>query len=181
MARYGNDFNRNRDYGWNRGGWSGRSWGNDYDTDFNRGRYAQRGGRFGRSYGSEPLETGSYGEGGGFREGGFGSRGRGFGRTDFDEYDEGRFGGYGARDNRWSRGYGNQDRWGADFGRGYGRTDFREGGMYGGGMYGRGTGEIDRSDWRGGYDRDMGDRLRSGWNAMKRRVRRNLGGYDGGW
>lgn len=168
MARYTRDYNTNRGYGWNRGRWGG-PWSSNYDSEFSRGRFARRGGRFGGGYGSGRYERGGYGS----------YFGRGFGRTDFNDFER-RFGGYEDDvDTRWGRGY-DRERWGSDFSRGHGRGGFRESGLYGGGMYGHGTGE-GRSGWHHEYDRDLGDRLRSGWRTMKRRMGRTLRGYDSAW
>ena len=85
--------------------------------------------------------------------------------------------GRGTYGNRWDRGdYGEED-WG-----GYGG---RAGGYAGRGAY-RGYG-ADYGMRRGGYpgrDRDLGDRVREGWQDLKRNARQWMGGrrgYDRGW
>jgi hypothetical protein len=78
------------------------------------------------------------------------------------------------------RGYDMNQGYGSGAGRGY--YGGGQGGAYGQGSSYRGWGEGRQGGWMGGgYDRDLGDRLREGWNDFRRGVRRTFSGYDRGW
>lgn len=181
MARYGRDFGESRGGQWNRGQrdrYRGGEYGWDQaggdDSAFGYGA-RPRGESFGRGYGDQDFERGRFDRG---RFGG-GYGGKGFGRGDYGggyggrDYQENRFGGYGSsREGGRGGGFKDRDRWGGGYaGGGGGRQR-----PMGGGMYGRGQPQREQ------YDRDLGDRLREGWNDLRRGFRENFGGgYDRRW
>lgn len=187
MARYDRGFDEYRGYRrdlggqWNQGGsWQG------YDSDFNRGRFQQQGGRFGSGttgYGRTGQGRGQYGGRGFARRydeqsyGGAGGYDRGnYGRTDFGTE---RYGGlWGGEGGSGHLGYSGDDPWGMGpatgrFGRG--RESMWDRGM--GGRYGEDR--FHGRGWNQEYDRDFGGRVREGWEDLKRGMRRTFGGgYD---
>jgi hypothetical protein len=171
MARYGRDFDRDDAFDRSRGGyWGDRSWTDRYDRNFGRGE--NRFGGYGRGYMEDDFSRGGFR---GSRDVGMGGYGRGRGREGmgYGGMGPGQFGMRG--DKGWARGYADDDRW--------------SGQMHGGLSY-RGRGDRGRYDrmyhsggWRDAYDRDLGDRMREGWNDFKREMRRTFGGdrYDRRW
>lgn len=128
------------------------AWHRGYDPGYGAAGYTGRGDWGGGYYG-------------GGMEGGLANRG----------FYGGRFG-----EARTNRGYDFDE--GYEPGRGYYGGRYGEGGMYGPrGTY-RGWGGAARGGWARDYDRDFGDRVREGWNDLRRGVRRTFrGGYDRGW
>lgn len=174
MPRYGRDYHDMPRYG----------------RDYQRGR-----GMSGRRMREDVWNRGMGGMGGGFRsrawnEGSYGGHAGSWNRGETGPRYDGPFG-YGGdvEGSRW----GGSERFRGGYG-GYGdmhRGDMHRGGIMRGGMVGGYGGDFHGSRaGRGGPghgwgedDRDFGDRLRSGWNQLRRGMRGMMGGggYDRGW